>query len=219
MDISQIPQKALLLIIALATFSLILFANLNLISFDRSFYHEKFEQYGVYNKFENNKILVDTEFEYVLSYLEGKKNNIESNFYNDKEKRHLEDVKQLFLIERLILKISMIMIILSGLYLFYIKKLHIFLKGIIVGSAGLIGSILLLLIAAIVNFQSAFIIFHKILFSNNLWQLNPATDNLINLLPQEIFYDIAVKIIIITIVTSIIILVFSYIVKIKLNKK
>jgi len=218
MNTSQIQQQALLLLIAIATFSSILFANLDIISFDRSFYYDKFEQYGIYSKFDNNKTLVDSEFENVLSYLEGNQNNIESSFYNDREKQHLEDVKQLFLIERLILIISVIMIILLGSYLFYTKNLQFFFKGIIAGSAGLIGFILLLFIAAILNFKSAFIIFHKMLFSNNLWQLNPATDNLINILPREIFYDIAIKIIITTIATSVIILILGYIIRTTLFK-
>jgi len=161
MNTSQIHQKALILFIALTTFSLILFANLDLISFDRSFYYNKFEQYGIYTKFEDDKALVDSEFENVLSYLEHKSNTLETPFYNDREKLHLEDVKQLIFIEKLILKISVILIILLGSYLFYTKNLHIFFKGLIAGSVGLIGFILLLLIAAIVNFKNTFIIFHK----------------------------------------------------------
>jgi integral membrane protein (TIGR01906 family) len=39
-----------------------------------------------------------------------------------------------------------------------------------------------------VNFDQAFTLFHKLLFSNNYWLFDPATDPVINLLPEEFFF-------------------------------
>ncbi len=39
-----------------------------------------------------------------------------------------------------------------------------------------------------VNFDLAFTLFHKLLFSNDYWLFDPATDPVINLLPEEFFF-------------------------------
>ncbi|MCH8283030.1 MAG: TIGR01906 family membrane protein [Chloroflexi bacterium] len=54
------------------------------------------------------------------------------------------------------------------------------LTGVLFVAAGL---------AALVDFETAFEQFHVIGFSNDLWQLNPATDNLIRIFPEGFFLD------------------------------
>ena len=49
-----------------------------------------------------------------------------------------------------------------------------------------------------------FLKFHEISFNNNLWLLNPETDNLIKLFPLEFFYDFVLKIVLYSVIASII---------------
>lgn len=57
--------------------------------------------------------------------------------------------------------------------------------------------LLILLFAAMqVDFNSAFVLFHHLLFRNDLWLLDPATDLLIQLLPETFFITIAQRILI-----------------------
>ena len=49
-------------------------------------------------------------------------------------------------------------------------------------------------IAASINFDACFEIFHKIFFDNDLWIFDPAEDLIINVLVEELFMDIALKI-------------------------
>ena len=49
-----------------------------------------------------------------------------------------------------------------------------------------------LLIAS--DFSRYFIVFHHIFFNNDLWILNPATDLLINIVPEPFFADTAFRI-------------------------
>ena len=53
-----------------------------------------------------------------------------------------------------------------------------------------------LAIAAIVasDFSKYFVVFHLIFFDNDLWILNPATDMLINIVPEPFFMDTALRI-------------------------
>jgi len=44
------------------------------------------------------------------------------------------------------------------------------------------------------GFNRAFILFHKLFFSNDLWLLDPKTDLMIRMLPEGYFMDIAIRI-------------------------
>lgn len=59
---------------------------------------------------------------------------------------------------------------------------------------------LLVGLACSINFDQAFVIFHKIFFRNDYWIFDPATDPIINLLPSEFFLHCAIVIIIIVLV-------------------
>ncbi|HEX3023351.1 MAG TPA: TIGR01906 family membrane protein [Lachnospiraceae bacterium] len=52
------------------------------------------------------------------------------------------------------------------------------------------------------NFDKAFIVFHKIFFRNDDWLFNPDTDPIITLLPQEFFMHCAIGIILVVFVGS-----------------
>lgn len=67
-------------------------------------------------------------------------------------------------------------------------------------TAVLLPSILGLLMT--VNFDQAFIIFHKLFFRNNLWIFDPATDPVITILPDTFFLHSALLIIIFVILCS-----------------
>ena len=206
-------EKIILAGAAITLVFIILFTSLQIISFNRSFYREKFDQYGVYTEFEGNKTLVDNEFDYVLSYLEGSEKEIKSTFYNEKEKRHLKDVKQLFQTASVLLWLSIGLLVMLGFYLLRTKQMSVLLRGLILGSASLLGLNLLLLVSVILQFNASFVVFHQLLFSNNLWILNPVTDNLINLLPPQIFYDLALKLAVIITLISTLVLIGSYVIK------
>lgn len=60
--------------------------------------------------------------------------------------------------------------------------------------AGAVFCIALLAVWAAVDFNSLFVLFHRLLFSNDLWQMNPATDLMIRLMPQGMFADGALSI-------------------------
>ena len=49
----------------------------------------------------------------------------------------------------------------------------------------------ILALLACIDFDSLFILFHKVAFTNDLWLLNPQTDLLIRLMPIEFFVSYA----------------------------
>ena len=48
--------------------------------------------------------------------------------------------------------------------------------------------------ALIVDFNTAFTVFHEIFFTNDLWLFDPAEDYMIRMLPEGFFYDMALRI-------------------------
>jgi integral membrane protein (TIGR01906 family) len=189
-------------LIGLSVFIFILLFNLNLIGFDEEFYFSKFKENN-YHGFDGG---VNNEFSKVLSYVNGKEDRIDGDFFNSREKKHLEDVRNLFSISKAVMYISGVVIVLFGVYFYYIKRFKIFLGGVRYGSVSLILVVLLLFLLSLFNFESLFTNFHKLVFSNNLWLLDPAKDNLIKLLPIEIFLELFKKILLYSLLSSLVIL-------------
>ena len=67
--------------------------NFNSVAFDESLYKKEFSKYNVYTKLKNYDIeIINND---VLNYLKNVKNNnlIKNDFFNEREKTHLLDVK------------------------------------------------------------------------------------------------------------------------------
>ena len=62
----------------------------------------------------------------------------------------------------------------------------------------------LLAIPIAINFNACFILFHKIMFSNDYWIFDPQLDPVINMLPEEFFMHMGITILIIMLIVSII---------------
>jgi integral membrane protein (TIGR01906 family) len=53
-----------------------------------------------------------------------------------------------------------------------------------------------------INFDLSFELFHKLFFNNDYWLFNPATDPIINLLPEEFFFHCLILIITCIVISS-----------------
>ena len=111
--------------------------------------------------------------------------------FNEKELQHLSDVRQLFQSLRiigLILMIAVAALMLTACALAWRSKLpaHTLARTVLLGWAGamvLIGAVALW---AAVDFNSLFVL-HRLLFSNELWLMDPQTDLIILLMPESFF--------------------------------
>lgn len=62
----------------------------------------------------------------------------------------------------------------------------------------------ILVIASIIDFDTLFLLFHKVVFNNNDWLFDPNTDPIINLLPEAYFLECAIVIAVVVIIGSVI---------------
>lgn len=96
---------------------------------------------------------------------------------------HFYEVKLLFYLNYSVLLIAFVS---TFFYLKFVKRtgrIWVLIKPFFFTS--LIPPVLLFFLA--VNFDSMFVSFHQIFFNNDAWIFNPATDPIINALPQDFF--------------------------------
>ncbi|MBH60543.1 MAG: TIGR01906 family membrane protein [Dehalococcoidia bacterium] len=118
---------------------------------------------------------------------------LDVDIYSDKEILHMKDVKHIM---NLIFNLGKILSIVFCVFIFLLHSyFEVHLNKVIFYSVILFSSILILLgVSFLLFFQEIFIIFHKIAFNNDLWILNPNTDYLLMMFPEDFFRDVAVLI-------------------------
>ncbi len=179
------------------------------ISNDKKYYKD----YVVKNELGKQVNLDDKQifnlYDSLIDYIDtGDETLIKDNF-NNREVLHMKDVHQLFNLNKQINKASMLVFYLFILMNFIIilykeksktlteKDLNIFsektklVKNYILV---LIGAMLILAIFIASDFSKYFIKFHELFFDNDLWVLNPETDIMIRMLPEDYFMKMASRI-------------------------
>jgi integral membrane protein (TIGR01906 family) len=120
--------------------------------------------------------------------------------FDGREKAHMVDVQKLFKGGYNIRSVAIIAILLLTTILVSVarKKIYRVLASSWLVTVAVMGAILLVLgIYLFLDFDTAFTQFHRLFFSNDLWQLDPSYEVLIQMLPEEFFFSI-VRIIVIS---------------------
>ncbi len=122
-------------------------------------------------------------------YLAGRTEGI--NGLSERARLHMGDVKNLFSAARYVMyAVTLLMIVFT--FIARRKSRKQLVKAFFVSTG--IYVLLALVIAglSVIDFGSLFTVFHKILFTNDLWLLDPAEDTLIRILPQGFFVKMSV---------------------------
>ena len=115
-------------------------------------------------------------------------------------KIHFEEVRDIFQNVKILTIITGIISIIGGIIQIR-KKEFKFLRN---SSILIIVMPVLLAIPIAINFNACFIMFHKIMFSNDYWIFNPEIDPVINMLPETFFMHMGVAILAIMLICSIV---------------
>ena len=193
--------------------------------FNRDFYQNEYSKLNTASEIKISEEDLDKATDVLLSYLKDKNktldisaniNGVNREIFNDREKAHMVDVRDLYLNVITLRNISFFIYLIcmfvlafrkdfSYLYLSYKKAFLAF------------GFIFLMIgIFCLIDFDGFWLNFHYIFFpDNDLWLLNPKTDILIMMVPEKFFFDLCISI-----VSSIVILLFGFMFIIKyLDKK
>lgn len=171
---------------------LLLATSIEINSYNKGYFESSYEKNKV-SEITNLSMeqLMDITDDIIL-YLKNKGGNelLEPHF-NEREILHMEDVQDLYILNRRIRNIGIVLV--AIIVLSYVKNKKIYQLGKVLFknifyTYGLLG---FLAISYIVNFQKAFLYFHKIFFRNDLWILDPRRDLMINMLPENFFMGMA----------------------------
>jgi integral membrane protein (TIGR01906 family) len=118
-------------------------------------------------------------------------NGMEYAAFNQKEQQHMADVQGLFRLCN-----SQVWAFLTIVPVALIAAFHLFsdertLRTFRRTLIAILAAVTIIIIAACIDFNSLFVLFHKVAFTNDLWLLNPQTDLLIRLMPIEFFVSYA----------------------------
>lgn len=127
------------------------------------------------------------------AYLSGDRSALDDVPFNDVERAHMADCFHLFALLRCVLRICAIagaLLTALGIMLGARRPDRMFLLC----AAIFAGMLLIPAVWGYVDFASLFDRFHRVLFTNDLWLLNPETDLLIRICPERMFASMAVRI-------------------------
>lgn len=170
------------------------------------FFQKLYEKYTVTDALDMDMEDVMRVTKHMMAYLNGEEEELSivvhvdgetQDFFNEQDRMHMADVRRLFAGG---LRIRTISLGLMGMLAVLLvigkadwKRLLIEVYGKVLGV--LVGMILLIVLACCVDFTACFTIFHELLFTNDLWLFDPATDYMIRMLPEGFFVQIAARIV------------------------
>lgn len=136
--------------------------------------------------------------EMITDYLSGREQDFQFSFtdgegvqrqcFHSHEQQHMADVKALFDLCRgvLLLAVLALLALGGGAYALRDQRRRIA-QGFLAGVLGVLLVVALLVVWGVADFEGLFVLFHRLSFSNDLWQLDPQTDLLIRLMPLNFF--------------------------------
>lgn len=217
------------LIISILIF--LLTTNIKVVINNMSFYNYEFQKYEISKRTGIEEKELISVAKQIVDYFNNEEKEIKveiwkdnvrlENLFNEKEVLHMVDVKKLIRLVYIFQSITLVFIVAYLLLGFYILKKNLFVvfnrllfrsSIIIISIIFIIGSI------SFIGFEKAFLIFHEISFTNDLWMLDPRKDYLVAIFPQGFFYETTMLIGFLTLIESIFILALTKLFKINLFK-
>lgn len=181
---------------------LLLTASIGYYAYNESLYMKLYEQNGVTERTGMDEKNLRAVTRRLIDYMAGEAETLdmtavirgeERTVFNDREKAHMVDVKALFWLSDAIKWTFFAVALLLGAAAMKLRKV-----GMII-DAGIFQAIVSLVLAggliaiSLTNFSDAFIRFHELFFTNDLWLLDPRTDTLIQMLPEPFFRSMALR--------------------------
>lgn len=169
------------------------------------FYEREYKKYQVADSLNMTMDNIMDVTDQMMAYLIGKKAELSvitdvdgetQDFFNEQDRFHMGEVKDLFLgglkIRNIMLVAALLILILLAARKADLIKLLPRAYFVTLGITGVITVLLGGLFAS--DFDKYFRIFHEIFFDNDQWMFDPATDYMIRMLPEGFFYDFVFRI-------------------------
>lgn len=178
-----------------------------------NFYRNEFEHYQVLDDMQawmGDEMTMDDLCDVMhqtMVYLRGDRENLivettinggTKEFYNENEKSHMADVRQLFVICLVVRALAILSCIAIAGFLIVVAgpwaALGYLSRGFIRACLLILGAVAIIAFLAMIDFTRVFTVFHEIFFSQGNWLFDPRESRMINMLPEGFFSDCALRI-------------------------
>lgn len=157
----------------------------------------------------------------LFAYLENK-TSLDATWYSEKDILHMVDVKNLLITFTNIMYLCFIIFLISYFLIVLIHR-----KNSLKLITNNFNTILLIFFLSIlslgmyiaINFNSFWIKFHKILFTNDLWLLSEDESNLIKMFPEAFFFELVSKITISILICFLILFILNRLLKKRITRQ
>ena len=106
----------------------------------------------------------------------------------------MADCRDLIRLDRTVMLVSGgALLILAGAWILTRRLTGDWCRGILRGLRAVAAAAMVLAVWAVADFNGFFITFHRVAFTNDGWLLNPGTDMLIRLMPEEFFISLGIR--------------------------
>lgn len=222
-------HKSIAIGFSLILFLVLLFTSFQIIVYNLNYYEGQYEKRNIAHKVGVSEKDLMFITENMLKYLKDERNTLDmqvtvnnklEEVFGQREKAHMVDVKDLFIMGTSIRNVGAIILVLFMIYFYFNKNIAFKVLGFIkYVFLAIIVLILLLSSLLVINFNKYFTIFHEIFFDNDLWLLDPNEDILINIVPEDFFFETSMYILILFSFLMIISITIAEIIKRKLITK
>ena len=193
-------------LLAFAVIAAVLISSFEIAMYsDFSVYQKEYEKYDVLSELDMAMDDVMYVTHEMMAYLRGERDTLsvmttvegkEQDFFNEQDRFHMGEVRDLFIGGLNIRTGSCIAAVLCLAFLLatradmrkIIPRSYQAALGVSAAAAAFIG------IAAVIDFNAVFVQFHHIFFDNDQWIFDPAEDYMIRMLPEGLFYDFVIRI-------------------------
>lgn len=185
----------------------LIFAGVQVYAFDIDYYDREYRKLDTARNIGMTQEELLSVTTYLLDYMQGDKDNLriktevegkERYAFDEREREHMVDVAALYRGARgfsLIAVTFAAVTALLGALLVKKDRLLMYAKSYTIGAVIICALILGIGIWVMIDFTSFWDSFHLLLFTNDLWLLDPRTSLMINMFPEQFFFDLVTGII------------------------
>lgn len=205
-------RKTFSLLFGLSIIVATLLSSVQAVVFNHSFYTSLYEKLDLAQVENISQEDLEESIFMMTDYVEGKRDNLDGEItwkgktqptFNTKEIRHMKDVRALWLNAKLVMQIAWGLVVISIIGLLLIDRKQVLVELSRGFKNGLICIAVLLVFFGFwwfIDFTGFWTWFHTIIFPGNSdWLLNPATDFMIVICPEQMFstmvFQIALRLI------------------------
>lgn len=195
---NTIIKNIILIFIALSAILFLITMSINIITKDKEYYYVYSQENNITEYTGLNADKVEDMYSNLIDYIYKGDESLINKDFNEREVSHMVDVHKLYNLNMTVTYITSGILIASIIYLVVAYKNNISLYRDLrfIRNAFLIILLAIIILTGIISldFDQAFIKFHELFFNNDFWLLDPRTDVMIRMLPQDFFMNMAIKI-------------------------